>query len=278
MPIYFYGVKYDPEGLTRPRSLRFLHSKDSPVEPDEMRNFRRDCNQVLAVVLLVFEDHEADRVKALKDLHLAAYSGTVGVDPKVADGKDNLVELKERIRIDAHLVRSAYLKRYLWSLIPFLIALVLGGLIYMAASTGNHFFEPDWYGKFPKPPVEKNGEVEWNRVTSISIALFWIPAGAIFGVLLEFIVRTNSLTYEKIADFNPGRWRPMERLMVVFVAAYFLAFVVGLKIFEIGVVSFLLSDFVGKQPIVSILVGFVTGFSLPVVLDIFKRVSPEARP
>jgi hypothetical protein len=275
--VYYIGVKFDPEGSTRPRSLQFLRAANAPVEPEEMRNFRRECNQVLAIVLLVFEDHEAARVEALRDLHLAAHTGTVGPEPDVPGGKDNLTELKETIRNDAHYVRSAYLRRYLWSLILFLFLLVLGGVIFMAASTDHHLFELSWYGKFPKAPTSKGVEISWDAVTSISIALFWIPAGAIFGVLLEFIVRTNSLTYEKIADFNPGRWRPLERFLVVFVSAYFLAFVVGLKIFEIGVVSYLLSDFLGKQPIVSILVGFVTGFSLPVVLDIFKRVSPEAR-
>ena len=141
--------------------------------------------------------------------------------------------------------------------------LALGGLVYYAAENG----------RLAPPPSES-----FHRLASGLIAFFWIPFGAALGLLLEFNFRVDStITYEQLDSINLARWEPWQRFTNTVLVAYVFAAFIGFEIVRGGLGSILLDEFVKTKPILSLVIGFVTGFSGPYVQDIISRSHPESR-
>jgi hypothetical protein len=116
----------------------------------------------------------------------------------------------------------------------------------------------------------------------ICIGLVWIPVGVSFGIVFEFVLRTNdNITYEGLLTINPGRWKPWKRTFSTLITAYVFAFIIGINAFQIGIGGVLLNNFIvsgpSGQPWLSLAVGFVTGFTFPLVRDIVTQFKPERR-
>jgi hypothetical protein len=109
---------------------------------------------------------------------------------------------------------------------------------------------------------------------NICIALVWIPVGVAFGLFLEFIFRVgDSVDYDGLRALNPGRWKVWRRAFNTVVTAYVFAFIIGIGAIEIGILGVNLKDFV-TVPWVSLVVGFVSGFTYPFVRDTVGRFKP----
>ena len=110
------------------------------------------------------------------------------------------------------------------------------------------------------------------------IAVLWIPVGAAIGAWVEFIFRVETLTYETLLYFDPGRWKPQDRVVITVVVAYVFALFLAVKAIQVGVGDILLNEFATSRPYCSLAIGFVTGFSFAYVKDILYRLRPTERP
>jgi hypothetical protein len=85
----------------------------------------------------------------------------------------------------------------------------------------------------------------------------------------------DDLTYDQLAQINPGRWKPLARAFNTIVVAYVFAGLLGLGVVQAGLGPLKLGEFVDpNRPDLSIAVGFVTGFAFPYVRDLIQKARP----
>jgi hypothetical protein len=95
---------------------------------------------------------------------------------------------------------------------------------------------------------------------------------------VEFIFRvSDDIPYEQLRAINPGRWKPFQRTFNTVIVGYIFAGILGIGAFKVGVGSILLNDFIDKTPMLSLVIGFISGFAFPFVRDLVQQFRPERR-
>ncbi len=278
-PSYFSKVELAPPD--RPRRLDLTHVQGSPPLPKTMAKLIGDIQAAVRLVVILFEHDDVRRMDFLGQLHLTADTGLRGPNASVENGLLNLDEVKQNIASDFDVVRTFFYWRYfLWLLCVGIPLFLGGGVIYVCAMVragGEHFPSVleqslSW---LPRIQDVSQGYPAW---VILPLAATWIPAGALLGIFLEFMLRVDGeIEYDKLASINPGRWKVGQRLINTIVVGYCFAAIMAASVFQVGIVTYLLNDFSTTKPWLSPLVGFVTGFSFSYVRDILYRVRPEVR-
>jgi hypothetical protein len=261
--IYYQQVELD--NPTDPSRIDLVRAPNAPTPPEAMRLLTKKIQQVAAVVEDVFVHHPKLRKDFFYQLHVTADTGLRGPGYNVEQGLDNLIEVEGHVVQAFPKVRDYYWNRYALAVLFAILPFLLGAAAYYIAHEGI------W--GIPKPD-----KGEYNIIGAIGIAIFWIPVGVAIGIFLEFIYSVNrTVQFDQLININPGRWRPFQRFVNTILGAYVFAGLMGLSLFEIGVMSVLLNEFLTTRPPLSLLVGFVTGFSSPYVQDIISQVRPAIK-
>lgn len=233
----------------------------SKAPPPSYRSLRHQIEDVERLVRILFQDDAPRRVRLLGELKTAAESGLVGRNANIEVGIDNLQEVKDRITDEFPVVRG---KIWWWNLA--LLGATLA--VCLLASLVYRYFSGLWY------PGLDTGSL-WPAV---ALAAFLIPAGVITGLFVEFVFRvSDDVPYEQLQAINPGRWKPFQRALNTLIVAYVFAAILGSDAFKVGIGSILLNDFIKDQPLLSLAIGFVTGFAYPYVRDIIRQFEPKKK-
>jgi len=258
---YYSAVKVDEP----PTDLFFVQIAGAPPPPDDLRQLKLDLEAAAQVAVTFFRNDLNKMRMFMERLRLAGTVGCCGPRFVVVDGRDSLESTKGQIVLEGYAQRNAtwytYTRYTLFILIP---TAVIGFVIYVASL----------YGFYLPAPDQKEGVAP---VVAAVLAAFWIPAGAAFGVWTEFNFRTANLTFGDLLNFDPERWTPGQRFTIAIMIGFLLAFVLAFKVVQIGLFGVLLNDFSGKHPELSGAVGWVSGFSYPIVRDIIKTLRPTVR-
>jgi len=257
---YYDRIELVPEGDWR--DIDFVRAKDSPEEPEEMRDLRIAIQDAARVVVSFFKFDREKRDEFLTMLHQTADTGLRGPNFSIASGRSDLASVKQRLVDSAYELRSIALKKY--SKVASLVGgptLLVGILVYVLS--GHVAYLPG-----------ANDKGIYATETAILLAMMWIPAGAAAGAWIEFAFRVENLTYDQLLYFDTGRWSPGERLAIVVIVAFVFAFLLAAQAVQVGLGSILLNEFVSTKPYCSLALGFISGFAFPYVRDILYRLKP----
>jgi hypothetical protein len=267
-PIYFSRIAVEP--LDDPKRLIFVRDTNAPIGPlpKDITALEDEVDTISRTIVQIFEGEEnKDRRKEFfGELHRAADLALRGTDLNVESGESYLKQIKDDIASKFPAVRDSLWWRYLASLgIVLLTFGGAGGIMYYAALNGR------W--GIPKPD-DKEGI--YNIFVALLIAILWIPLGAALGIFVEFVLRIGErdFSFEELQSINPGRWKPIQRSINITFTAYILAFLMGIRAFQIGVGTILLNEFITTKPFLSIAVGLVTGLAFPYVRDVIQQFRP----
>lgn len=261
-PVYFEKVSLVPEGAWN--DIDFIRAAGAPAEPDQMRRFRMDIQSTCRVIITFLRSDRKERDEFLLLIHKTADLGLRGPDYSLEGGISNLVDVKERLVNYAYNVRRVTLRRYAYVAFVIAVPAIVAGILIYSLSALSLYLPPPAQNIFPP-------------LVSFIIAAFWIPAGASVGAWVEFALRVETLTYDRLLYFDPGRWEPRDRILIAVVVAFVLALFLGSGALQVGLGSILLNDFTTTRPYCSLVIGFVTGFAFPYVKDILYRLRPAER-
>ena len=262
-PVYFVDVVLSTPG--NPRSINLIRAEYAEDPPAPMMALIQQVSTLARSIRRVFGEAPAERRALFEPLHKAADLGLRGNQYSVDSANSELVNVKMAIVDNFATVRDAIWKRNLWHL----------SLAALLALPGLFLFYAAQRGLWGVPQIE-NGEFPPN--VAAAIATFWIPLGVAMGIFLEFSYSVDQeITFDALVTMNPGRWRPGQRLLNTTLSAYCFAAIMALKAVEIGVMSLLLNDFTSTRPLLSIAVGFVTGFAFPYMRDLIYKFKPVER-
>jgi len=257
-PEYYSQIKLVTEASHRIDFVRWR----GPPPPPEYRAFRKQIEDVARVVRILFEGDEARLRDFFRQLHVTADSGLRGRHCSLEIGADNLQDVKDSIADAFPVIRE----KIWWSN----LFILLGVTVICGAVSAIFYLVTDaWV-----PDIGDDKSI-WP---AIQLAAFLIPLGAAIGLFVEFVFRVgDDVPYEQLRAINPGRWRPFQRAFNTLVVAYVFAGILGLGAFQVGVASVLLNEFIDKKPVLSLAIGFVTGFAFPYVRDLVQQFRPIRR-
>jgi hypothetical protein len=260
-PVFFQGVQLVTD--SNPRRLDPIRAPGAPEPPEAMRALMRDLDAIGRVVTRVFDTAPESRRRLFDELHATARLGLVGANPSIELAQENVAEIRGHLADEFPAVRDRLWRQNLVWIFRLALWALPGALLYAAVLTG--------YRGLSAP----TGNGDWNPYIAWLLALFWIPLGTAIGVFLEFSYSVDrELTFDDIVKINPGRWQPGQRLVNTVATGFVFAFIMGIGAVKIGVLSVLLNDFADRQPLLSLAVGFVSGFAFPYVRDIIYRFRP----
>jgi hypothetical protein len=231
-----------------------------------MAELRREYFKVAEIILTVFQDDKVTRREMITRVADYAKIGLVGYDFDLSLARDNLSSIQKELETVAYRMRREWLQKYTKIALYYIFfpTILVGAGILYAARHGLYFSESDLTGS--------------PSVVSLLVAAFWIPAGAAFGVWIEFALRTGSqMKYESLLEMDLDRWRPGQRILITIAVAFAFAFVLGIKIVQVGLGTVLLNDFIDKRPEAALAVGGLAGLAFPYVRDLLGRLRPETR-
>lgn len=258
--VYFSDVRLVT--LDNPTKIDLVRAPSAGTLPDDLRAFIAEIGQVSRTVARVFADAMPQRRDLFVELHKTADLGLRGSDYSVHDALSNLTDIKAKIEDDFSVVRNQIWRSNLLHIVLTAVVAIPGGILYCAAQFGL------WH-----VPAVKSGV--YAPAVAIALAVLWIPLGVSLGVFLEYFVSVEGrLSYEQICDINPGRWRPSQRLINTVLTAFCFASAMGVGAVQFGILSISLNDFATTKPILSLVVGFVTGLSFPYVRDVVFKARP----
>jgi hypothetical protein len=263
-PTFYKEINLAPS-IDNPRRLVFVAALGAPKPPEDLLLLRQDYERTARVVSVLFEDEIDIRKEIFLLLHESADRGMRGPTFSIEDGQANLVEVRETILDYAHKVRSNRLKEYTMLLVIFgVIPLILGAIVLLTEGFG-------WL-KWPIVGQPYDPLFVWI------LAAFWIPAGAAICVWGEFALRMQAgLSYERLLNLDPSRWRPGQRLLITVGIAFILSFLLAYDAIQVGLGSLLLNDFAKKTPAMALAVGGITGLAFAAVQDIIFRIKPTVK-
>ncbi len=248
-----------------PTDLFFERVSGAPEPPEDLRQLKLDLEGAAQSVVTFFRDDAEALLNFMERLQLAGQVGCCGPDYRIGEGKDSLESTKRQVLQKGYESRNRIWFEYTRYTLAILLPTVVAGFAIFAASTyGIYLPGPDAKGNFPPLVVAV-------------LAALWIPAGAAFGVWTEFNFRTGNLKFGDLLSFDPERWSSGQRFFIAVMIGYLLAFVLAFGVIQIGLLGVLLNDFTGSRPWLSGVVGWVSGFSYPVVRDIIKTLRPSVR-
>ncbi len=260
--VYFVDVV-----LTTPKNPRQIDAVRGDFVgdvPEPMQALLRQIGLLSRVIVRVFDD-VSQRLILFEQLHKAADLGLRGDKYSVESAERDLIEVKTSIADAFSSVRDNIWRRNLW-FVSVCIFWAIPGFILFYAAQRNLWNVPQLQIGVFHPAV------------AASIAFLWIPLGAAIGVFLEFTYSVDrEISFEHLLTINPGRWRPGQQLLNTIFTAYCFAAIMGSGAFQIGVLSILLNEFATTKPLLSIAVGFVTGFGFPYVRDLIFKFKPVQR-
>jgi len=254
-PVYYEAVSVADDDPSR---LKFRRPPTAEAPPPAVRAMRRQVEDVSRLVRILFQDDEARRKQFVGQLKEAAESGLVGPNSNVEIGLENLQDVKDGIADAYTAIRSKLWRANL---------VLLGSAIACCGIASAAFLflgaQSLW--------LATSG---WPMYIAIGLMIF---LGTMAGLFLEFIFRVNDdIPYDQLRAINPGRWKPLHRAMNTTIVAAIFAAILAAKIFQVGVGSVLLNDFVTKSWL-AVVIGFVTGFAFPYVRDLVQQVRPVSR-
>jgi hypothetical protein len=258
----YSGIELLPD-KENPTEFRLIREYGSAQEPPEMGELRRDYMRIVRLILIMFQNDLVTRGEMVRRTAECAEVGLVGDDYDFDLGRENLDSIKEDLADDAYRTRSEWLREYtrLALLVIFLPTFLIGAMFY---ATFVYFNLQDAKG--------------FSAQITLLIAAFWIPAGAAFGVWIEFALRTgNQMKYESVLSMDPDRWQPAQRIIITIAVAFAFAFILGIKVIQVGLGTVLLNEFVDKRPEASLAIGGIAGLAFPYVRDLLTRLRPESR-
>ena len=258
-PIYFDKVDLNP--VDDPVRIDFTRATGSDAPPPEMRAVRRQIEEVARLVRVLFRNDKPRRVDFFSQLHITA-ACLAGPAWSLEVAADNLQDVKDSIADAFPALRgSVWRANSIILLATALASAIAVAVAYRAGALADHAVATGLV--LPRSGI---------------LAALLIPFGVAIGLYVEFVLRVNDdIPYEQLMAINPGRWSPLTRAVNTLVVAYVFAWLLWDKVFQVGVGGILLNDYVGKDPALSIAVGFVTGFAFPYVRDIVQRVRPTVR-
>jgi hypothetical protein len=194
-------------------------------------------------------------------MHRAADRGLRGPYHSVADGRANLVEVRDLVTDEALKVRDARLHTYNVLLLGLGVAPCALGLLLSKLPKAIEFMLAS-----PLPAIASH----------MAVALFLV-SGATICVWAEFVLRVHSgLTFDELLNLDVGRWRPRQRVTIAIVISFLFAFLLAFDVIQVGLGGLLLNQF-QKTPELALAVGGITGFAFPSVREILYRLKPEER-
>jgi hypothetical protein len=260
----YYDIELRPNDHN-PLEFRLLREPGAPQEPPDMAELRREYFKVVEIILTVFQDDQNYRREMIKRVADFARVGLVGSDLNLSLAKDNLGSIQKELQDKAYRMRGEWLQKYTKVAIYYIFfPTFLIGTTMLYARYDKYFMGPG----LDKSP----------SVISLLIAAFWIPAGAAFGVWMEFALRTgNQMKYESLLEMDPDRWRPGQRILITIGVAFAFAFVLWVNVVKVGLGTVLLNDFLGQSPEAALAIGGVAGLAFPYVRDLLSRLRPETK-
>ncbi|MEJ1975053.1 MAG: hypothetical protein WDN49_02350 [Acetobacteraceae bacterium] len=261
LPIYFDSVIVVSDA--DPRRLDPVRAPGAPEAPEPMRKLMREIQALSAVVARVFDTTLDVRRQLFDELRITARLGLCGGTYSIALAEDNLDEIKGHVAAEFPTVRDALWRRNLGYVGWTLLWAMPGAALFVAVQLG-------WQGLAPP-----QADASWPPWLAAAFALFWIPLGTAVGIFLEFSYSMDrEIAFDDLLKINPGRWKPLQRLVNTLVTAGIFAGIMSIGAIQIGVLSVLLNDFSSKRPLLSLAVGFVSGFSFPYVRDLIYKFKP----
>jgi hypothetical protein len=257
-PVYYSKI----EVVGNPPEIRYERVASGLPPPPEYRNLRRQIEDVARLVRILFQD-DAERLKKFMDtLRLTADSGLCGVNCDPSIGADNLEDAKLDIAEAFPAVRS---KIWWWNTVILVGVVAICG----AASGASYYYRSEWFPDLSAPAAV------WPFVV---LAAFLIPLGVSIGLFVEFVFRVNDdVPYDQLRAINPGRWKPIQRAINTVIVGYVFAGILGIGAIQVGAGGVLLNEYIDKKPIISLFIGFLTGFAFPYVRDLLQQVRPVQR-
>jgi hypothetical protein len=242
-----------------PSRLKFKRPPTAEAPPPAVRAMRRQIEDTARLVRTLFQDDPALRKKFIDQLKEAAESGLVGQNSSVEIGLENLQDVRESIA-DAYVVVRG--KLWWWN-----VGLLGGAIAYCGfGAAALKLWGSTWLW------AAANGWQGW-----VVVALL-MPLGAMAGLFVEFIFRVNDdIPYEQLRAINPGRWKPFQRALNTTIVAIIFAAILAVPLVQVGVSGVLLNEFSSGKPWLSVVIGFVTGFSFPYVRDLVQQVRPVSK-
>jgi hypothetical protein len=256
-PEYYSVVTVSDDGLR----LDYLRAPKSGMAPLSYDTLRQQIEEVSRLVRMLFQDDHRRLKKFIDQLHITADSGLCGEDCNTEIGTANLQEVKNRIADEFPTLRG----KIWWSN----LALLCGTAVICAlASLILRYNTGAWYPALTDGPV-------WPK---LALAMFLIPMGVMIGLFVEFVFRvSDDIPYEQLRTINPGRWKPFQRAFNTVLVAYIFAGILAADAVQVGVANILLNKFISDQPVMSLAIGFVTGFAYPFVRDLVRQFHPVKR-
>jgi hypothetical protein len=246
--------------------------------PKEMDQLMRDIDAVARVAVGALADKKSApmRVKIFEHLRLAAESGSQGETANVEVGQLNLRSAKEELEDIGYDIRGRWFWTYTAILVAFLIGCGLPGAWLLLRG-----LPPAWLTALELTDWTTASQLAsttpyvFPRLVCLTVAVLWIPFGCAAGMWVEYGLRTDSgIKADNLLLLHPGRWKPWQRIVLTTGVSYVFALLLGIGVFQIGVANVLLNDFATTRPLVSFLIGFVTGFGLPYVRDLIYQTKP----
>lgn len=225
-----------------------------------MQRLVDDISDAAGRVDVFFQREKATRKFLIERIGFAA-AQIVGPEPKVEIGRGNLELAKRDIVNAAYASRRKYMWQFTRLVARLSLPLLILGALCLAVTSGpiaicdTTFTSPSW-------------------LPLVVIAL-WIPAGGGIGALTEFLLRPDTLQYSDIMSFDPGRWDPKARFVIVMIVGYVTAFVLWSGVFSIGFGDHKLEDFTRDKLWLAIVIGFMTGFAFSSVRDRLISLRPK---
>lgn len=254
-PIYYQKIEIVEEKFPR---LKFERLVTAQPPPPSVLAFRRQIEDVCRLVRILFQDNK-DRLIFFKRLQTAAAAGLSDQNASIEVGLNDLQDVKNSIE-DAYTdIRG----KLWWSNVKLL------GTAIAYCGVGTAVL------KFAGGIWLWQATAGWQAWV---VAALLIPLGAMAGLFIEFIFRVNDdIPYEQLQSINPGRWKPLQRAVNTSVVATIFAAILAAQIIQVGVSGVLLNELASGKPWLSVVIGFVTGFSFPYVRDLVQQVRPVAR-
>ena len=242
-----------------PPRLDFQRAPNAPAPTKELNDLRRQIEDVVRLVRVLFENDPSRRRHFLDELAKGAAVGLCGDNWNTELGLDNLQSTKNEI---ADVYPSLRAVIWQWNAWAVAVAALACGLASVDLHARLGVWVPD-FGPGHDP------------LANWALAVFLIPLGATLGLFAEFLFRVNDdIPYERLQAINPGRWKPAQRAVNTIVVAFILAAILGMGALKLGAGDVLLNDFVGANPYLSGVIGFLTGLAFPYVRDLLQQFQP----
>lgn len=261
---YFSRAVFIPSG-DDPKLIGLIRADNAAEIPDDMQRLINDIMDAVNRVGIFFAQEQETRRRLMGRLMFAA-DMLVCAEPNVPIGRSNLDLAKREIVDAAYQSRRSYLRRFARTTARRTVPLmVIGAVALIVKKMG--------FGPFPPP----DGAMA-DGVLLLAIAC-WIPAGAMIGALTEFMLRPDAIQFADVISFDPGRWDPGSRLLIVSIVAYVLAFLLWTGAITIAIGTMPLNNFATDQPWLALSIGFFTGFAFSTVRDRLNALrAPPAKP